>query len=271
MNNAPYDVIFFDMDGTLLPLEVRDFLLPYYDLLEAAAKREGLDPVLLRDAVNDGIFSMYTHPETETNEAAFWRVFYNKFFKGQLPTAAQQAEIVDFLDRFYQDDFQYAGKTAIPKPAASKAITTLAEKGYPLYLVTMPMFPLAAIEWRMKWAACDISLFDRVTTFDNSTAVKPNLIYYRENLELAGVPAERILMVGNNTEDDLAALQVGMDAYLITDYLINQNNFDIETVKHGSIDDFAQWVEGLPACTSTTALSWRSRADELRIGNQGVN
>lgn len=261
-----YDVIFFDMDGTLLPLEVRDFLQPYYVLLEEAAVREGLDASLLRDAVNKGIFSMYDHPTNETNETAFWRVFNAVYYEGQAPSEEQITRMHAFFDAFYKNDFQHAGKSCVPNPAARRAIETLVKKGYPLYLTTMPMFPFSAIEWRMKWADAPIEPFCRVTTFNNSTAVKPHLTYYEENIALAGVPPERILMVGNNTEDDMAALQAGTDVYLVTDYLINQNEFDIERVKHGSLEDFARWVESLPACTSTQALSWRERADELRLG-----
>lgn len=263
---APYDVIFFDMDGTLLPIEVRDFLLPYYELLEIAALRKGYDAQRLRESVNAGIFSMYDHPTTETNATAFWRVFFANYYGDKGPSVEEQQAIYAFMDEFYRNDFDRAGKGVVPNPSAAQALATLHEKGYPLYLTTMPMFPYSAIEWRMKWAGCDISLFDRVTTFENSTSVKPHLEYYRENIALADVEPGRILMVGNNTSDDLACLQCGMDAYLVTDYLINQNEFDITTVRHGSLSDFAEWVEDLPPCTSIHALSWRDRADDMHAG-----
>lgn len=267
---APYDLIMFDMDGTLLPLEVRDFLAPYYELLVAAADRDGLDAQRLRNAVNKGIFGMYDHPTSETNETAFWRVFYASYFDGNPVDQQQKDRFYRFFTDFYIHEFNKAGEGVEPNPAARRAIEALAAKGYPLYLTTMPMFPLSAIEWRMKWADAPIEPFCRVTTFDNSTAVKPHLAYYEENLALADVPANRILMVGNNTEDDMAAMQVGMDVFLVTDYLINQNEFEVSAVKHGSLEEFADWASGLPACTSTRALSWQDRADELRIGGAGA-
>ena len=92
--------------------------------------------------------------------------------------------------------------------------------------------------------------------------------YYRENIDLAGVPAERVLMVGNDTGDDLSCLDLGMDAYLVTDHLINPDCFDIDTIKHGSLADFANWVEGLPDCTCRSAFAWRQRADVLRLGSE---
>lgn len=270
MGEAPYDAVFFDMDGTLLPIEVRDFLVPYYQLLEVAGKRAGFDPGLLREAVNDGIFGMYDHPHTETNATAFWRVFLARYYGTSEPAAADVERMYRFLDDFYRYDFGHAGDGVVANPAARQAVTTLHEKGYPLYLTTMPMFPFDAIDWRMKWADAPIELFSRVTTYDNSTAVKPDVHYYRENLELADVDPTRVLMVGNNTTDDLSCLECGMDAYLVTDYLFNFNDFDVSTVKHGSLEDFARWVEDLPACTSRHALSWRERADRMRAGGDGV-
>ena len=267
-NQAPYDVIFFDMDGTLLPLEVKDFLLPYYELMQASCAREGWDSHHFREALNTGIFSMYDHPTSETNETAFWRVFFDELFGGDEPSQQQKDHLRHFFEEFYEHEFNKAGAGVVPNPASARALNTLVQKGYPLYLTTMPMFPYKAIEWRMKWANCDISLFDRVTTFDNSTAVKPHLAYYEENIALADVPPERILMVGNNTEDDLDCMKLDMDAYLVTDYLINDNFFDVDEVKHGSMEEFATWVESLPPCTSTHALGWRDRADELRIGSE---
>lgn len=266
-STAPYDAIFFDMDGTLLPLEVRDFLVPYYELLAIAAKRARFDAQLLQEGVNAGIMRMYDHPTDHTNEAAFWDAFFGVYFCDTDPTDIEKRAMYAFLDDFYAHDFDKAGEAAVPHPAARRVLETLSAKGYPLYLTTMPMFPLSAIEWRMKWADAPIEVFERVTTFDNSTSVKPHLDYYRENIALADVPADRILMVGNNTMDDLVCMNLGMDAYLVTDYLINVNDFDIDTVKHGTLEEFAQWAETLPACTNDHARSWRDRADSLRGGN----
>ena len=55
-------------------------------------------------------------------------------------------------------------------------------------------------------------------------------------------------MVGNNTREDLSAMQLGLDGYLVTDWLLNPDGFDIDSVKHGSMADFLKFVEGLPKC-----------------------
>ena len=51
-----------------------------------------------------------------------------------------------------------------------------------------------------------------------------------------GVKPEECLMVGNDATEDLAAREVGMDVFLLTDCLINTKNRDISACPRG---DFA--------------------------------
>ena len=57
-----------------------------------------------------------------------------------------------------------------------------------------------------------------------------------------------ILPGSNNTVEDLAFCKLGADAYLVTDYLLDPVGLDLATVKHGSAQEFADWVDALPAC-----------------------
>ena len=74
---------------------------------------------------------------------------------------------------------------------------------------------------------------------------------YRQNLQIAGCAGNEVLMVGNNTHEDLAAMELGCDAYLVTDWLLDPVHFPIDTVKHGRLADFADWAETLPAYEKT--------------------
>ena len=262
---AQYDCIFFDLDGTLLPIEMRDFLKAYFRVLDESAGRAGFDTARFAKALNAGMAGMGDHDRGITNDQAFWDVFMAQMFP-EGATEAEYARVVRFIDGFYAGDFNQVGADVVPDPAASQALRTLRDKGYPLFLCTMPMFPIQGVLSRLEWAGVDPGFFERITTFDNSTDIKPSDAYYRENLHLAGVAPERVLMVGNDASDDLACLDLGIDAYLITDHLVNRNGFDMASVKHGSLADFAHWVEGLPACASQTAFGWRDRADDKRLG-----
>ena len=57
-------------------------------------------------------------------------------------------------------------------------------------------------------------------------------------------------MVGNNTKEDLACMQLGMPAYLVTDCLLNPNDFDVESVQHGTMADLLAFVRALPDCAN---------------------
>ena len=54
--------------------------------------------------------------------------------------------------------------------------------------------------------------------------------------------------MGHNTREDLSAMKLGLDGYLVTDWLLNPDGFDVDLVKHGSMADFLKFVEDLPKC-----------------------
>ena len=43
-------------------------------------------------------------------------------------------------------------------------------------------------------------------------------------------------------------MELGLDAFLITDWLLDPIAYDKTQVKHGSMEDFLAWVGTLPAC-----------------------
>ena len=177
------------------------------------------------------------------NSERFWETFTSHMGGGS------SAEYEKLMDEYYATYFDGLSAMATNvDPNAAYVVKTLKEKGYPLYLTTMPLFPRIAVEKRLSWANVPASAFDRITTYDNSTSTKPHMAYFRENVEAIGLAPEDILMVGNNTREDLAAMKLGLDAYLVTDWLLDPDGFDIESVKHGTLADFARFVDELPEC-----------------------
>jgi hypothetical protein len=45
-------------------------------------------------------------------------------------------------------------------------------------------------------------------------------------------------MVGNDVGEDMVVSELGMETYLVTDCLINRNNWSIESLRRGSFVDF---------------------------------
>ncbi|MBQ3106636.1 MAG: HAD family hydrolase [Eggerthellaceae bacterium] len=254
-----YRAVFFDLDGTLLPMELEEFLSAYFKALGGFVASRGYDGVAFSKALGAGTKGMTKCDDDRLNAEVFWDVFFEHMGEsaslacreGEDASLAAEDKVAQWsamLDDFYENEFGKIGEQVTPNPAAARAIEALAAKGYPLVLATMPMFPLRAVQWRLQWAGVDATRFTRLTHYENSTATKPKLSYYAENLAACGVRGEDILMVGNNTVEDLAAMGLGCDAFLVTDHLIDPVGFDLSRVKHGTMEEFAAWADSLPPC-----------------------
>jgi len=240
---ANYRAIFFDLDGTLLPIHTDDFMRNYMAMLNQFIESHGVERDVFAFALRRGITAMTEHEDKQSNAVAFWDEFMSLVPKSR-------AFWDEILGDFYENRFNAIGSMVHPNPCAAEAVGLLQAKAYPLVLTTMPMFPLSAVEWRLDWSGLARNVFSRITHYENSTSVKPKLAYYEENLRAGGLEPGDVLLVGNNTKDDLVCMELGMDAYLITDYLINPNGFDLSLVKHGSFPDFVAWAGGLAKCTN---------------------
>ncbi len=238
---ASYRALFFDLDGTLLPIDMDDFLPGYFHALGAYVARFGVGSDDFMAGMNAGIEEMCKHEDGLMNADAYWR----GFFAHVDPSACDWDKELEY---FYEHEFGKLGKDVVPNPAANRSIKTLAAKGYPLVLATMPMFPRRAVEWRLTWAGVDPNYFARIATYENCTSVKPKKAYFAENLAACNVRGEDVLMTGNNTVEDLSANKLGADTYLVTDNLVDTIDLDLSQVKNGSLEEFADWACELPNC-----------------------
>lgn len=247
-----YRAICFDLDGTLLPMEIEDFLTAYFTRIAAFANEHSLDAQLFMKALKQGTHAMGSHDDGALNSDAFWGTFKSVYCEGMPEAQAEETmtKAREIADAFYEEDFGHIGDGFAANPASGRVISKLVEKGYPLALTTMPMFPRRAVEHRLAWAGVDPDAFGRITTYSNSTSTKPHLAYFAENLEALGLQGEDVLMVGNNTLEDLRFMELGADAFLITDCLLDPVNYDIDSVKHGTMEEFERWVDALPPCSN---------------------
>ncbi len=227
--------ILFDLDGTLLPMELDTFTRAYFGLLAKKAAPFGYEPKPLTDAVWKGTGAMVKNDGSMPNCDRFWKVF------GEI-LGPEAAALRPEFDDFYAHEFDQA-KTAVGQnPLAQKAVRGLRGKGYDVILATNPLFPLAGVETRLSWLGLAAGDFSLVTTYENSTYCKPNPAYYREILAKTGKRPEECLMVGNDAREDLAALQAGIEVYLVTDCLIDPDKADLGGVETGSFAEFMGWA-----------------------------
>lgn len=220
------DYIFFDLDGTLLPMDQEAFVQSYFHKLAQMGVARGYDPEALVQAVAAGTDAMLRNDGAATNEAVFWRCFEKKF--GVLTQAEQLA-----FDAFYREEFQTLAADCGKNPAAADTVQRLLAAGYRLVLATNPVFPAIATESRVRWAGLEPEQFVLRTTYENSCFCKPNPAYYQALLAQLGCRPERCLMVGNDVAEDMVASTVGMQVFLLTDCLINRRGADISRFPQG--------------------------------------
>lgn len=242
-NQRAYRAICFDLDGTLLPMDIDEFMNAYFRAIAGFVASRGFDPEPFMAGLKAGTAAMGSNDGSRTNAEAFWPVMMGYVDPAETDWHA-------LAEEFYATEFGRIGDGFQGNPAVPRVLDALAAKGYPLVLATMPMFPLPAVEWRLKWAGADPAAFTRLTNYENSRSIKPKPAYFAEQLAATGLRGADVLMVGNNTLEDMAFLDLGADGYLVTDCLLDTVGLDLSTVRHGSMADFEAWAAALPPCAS---------------------
>ena len=227
--------IFFDLDGTLLPMDQDTFIKAYFKGLAATVAPHGIAPEDLVDAIWKGTGCMVKNDGTCTKEERFWQYFSHRFGR-DIPSD------IALFEGFYRTDFQKVANACGFTPAAAETVSALKEMGLSLVLATNPIFPAIATESRIRWAGLQKEDFIHYTTYENSCYSKPNPAYYQNLLDTLGLKAEECLMVGNDVGEDMVARSIGMQVFLLTDCLINKNNEDIDAYPHGSFAELMAFV-----------------------------
>ena len=230
--------VFFDLDGTLLPMDMDKFIAYYFELLAKKLENHGYERDKLLKAVWTGTAAMIKNNGEKTNEQVFWDYFSNVF-------GDKVFSDTELFNEFYRDDFQKAKAVCGYTPLADKTVKTVLSKNLAAVLATNPMFPKAATQSRISWAGLDINDFTLYSTYEDYHYSKPNPKYFKEVAEKAGFAPEECLMVGNDAEDDLAAAEIGMKVFILTDCLINKNNVDLSSVPHGDFNKLISFIENL--------------------------
>lgn len=230
--------IFFDLDGTLLPMDQDVFLNAYLGGLARKMAPHGYDPDLLVKSIWKGTGAMVTNDGSVRNDEVFWNAFsavYGRDTRTDEP----------IFESFYRNEFQEVSKACGFDPRAAETVSTLKEMGYRVVLATNPLFPAIATHSRTRWAGLNPEDFAYITTYENSYHCKPNPDYYREILGNLNLQAEECLMVGNDVGEDMVAGTLGMQVFLLTDCLINKKNEDISQYPHGSFPELLEFVRSL--------------------------
>ncbi|MFX0143687.1 MAG: HAD family hydrolase [Candidatus Hodarchaeota archaeon] len=200
--------ILFDLDNTLLDIDL-DIFIPEYLKLLAQSVAHLIPP----NKFISKILKVSKAIEENNGGKKNSDVYTDTFFPLE---GYKMKDLKPFFDKFYENDFSKLKQYARKKPEARAVVQKAFDKGYDVIIATTPLLPATAIEQRLEWADVADFPYRLITTIENSHATKSltHLIYYDQILDKIGYPADACLMVGDE-DKDLVAKRCGMKTFLI--------------------------------------------------------
>ena len=237
------NTILFDLDGTLLRFTQKAFIDAYFGELSKVFNRMGLDVEQSVKAVWAGTRSMVLNDGGCFNSKRFWDAFGETMGLG----AEQVDKVEAACDSFYANEFDSVKSIVEHSDIPNRIVRSLRQKGYKLILATNPLFPLCGVETRLAWCGIDPCCFSLITHYGNSKFCKPNIEYYKEILDKTGKEPHQFRMIGNNPAEDMIAAELGMEVFLVTDYMEDDSGTDITRYRRGSLVELEATLSLLPA------------------------
>jgi FMN phosphatase YigB (HAD superfamily) len=225
--------VLFDLDGTLLDIEITTFLGRYFralgDVVEEHFPSQRLMPAILESTEA----MQMPHPG-RINRDVFYEVLLSR-------TGVDLASHWSVFEDFYRERFPMLGEGYGPKKGARRAVETAMELGLEVVVATQPIFPRVAIEHRLAWAGLSDLALGHVTTYETMHACKPLPDYFRETAGMVGAEPRECVMVGDDRTNDMAAADIGMRTFYVGGQAGTAADWS------GDLDDFADLLPKLAA------------------------
>ncbi len=231
--------ILFDLDGTLLPMDLKAFQLTTGRLFVEKMVPYGYDPEKLGQAQWDATMAMSINDGSRTNMEVYFARMTEIF-------GPEIEKDFPLFHEYYENEFDNVKAVCGFNPEAGPAVQKLKDMGFRLVLASNAWFPESGFQARLRWAGVDPENFEFMTTFDQWRYCKPKLEYYEAILQRLGLTAEECLMVGNDVQEDMVAEKLGINVFLMTDDLINRDSSDTSRYPQGDFSGL--FAKLLPEC-----------------------
>lgn len=227
--------VLFDLDGTLVDVDMYVFIPAYLrrlsdffsDLIDARRFR--------REMLAATTTMLQSKKRSASNEEMLLSLLFRRLGIGQ-------GQFQERLQQFINDGLDSLRPLVQSLPLAHSILQSCADRGLRLVLATNPVFPLQIVEARLRWGGLANLPFDLVTSYENSRYCKPDRRYFEDVLDFLQIPAETCLMVGNDTDHDLAAQQVGISTFLVDTCLVNRGDSPFEADWQGNHGDLLRFL-----------------------------
>jgi FMN phosphatase YigB (HAD superfamily) len=199
--------VLFDLDGTLLNVELREFLSRYFHALDEAVSPSFPGLPLVQSVLASTESMQRSHPG-RTNREVFFDDFHER-------TGVDLEEHWPLFESFYRGVFPTLGAGYRPKAGAREAIDAARALGWRVAVATQPIFPRMAIEHRLRWAGLGDVTFDAVTSYETMTACKPDPEYFLQVCGMIGCEPRDCVMVGDDAQTDMPAGRLGIRTFFV--------------------------------------------------------
>lgn len=233
-----YQAIFFDLDGTLLPMDQEVFTKGYFKALSSVLCPLGPAPDALVAAVWEGTKAMVKNNGSRKNRDVFWECFSNSL-------GFHVSKLRPVTDRFYTNEFHSARSFTEENPLAPEAVRLARQKARKVILATNPIFPLDGQISRLSWIGLKPEDFDLITSYESDSYCKPNPMYFTSICERMGLTPSQCLMIGNDELEDMyAGTQAGLACYLVQNWAILNREHPWKGEK-GSFEEMVEMLKSL--------------------------
>jgi FMN phosphatase YigB (HAD superfamily) len=170
------------------------------------------------------------------------REVFNAHFYSKLNL--DQAVLQGQIDRFYDEVFPTLGSLTSPIPEAVRLVDWAFAQGHRVAIATNPLFPLRAIQHRLRWAGLPPEKypFALVTSYETLHFTKETVAYYPEMLAQLGWPDDPAVMVGDDIEREVKPTRAaGLPVFWV------RKSSEVSTepngVPQGTLESFQGWLE----------------------------
>ncbi len=229
--------LLLDLDDTLLNTNIEVFIPAYYQALSAALA-DKIAPEVMLPALMSGTKAMMVN----LDPALTLREVFDAHFFPRLNL--DRRFLQERIDHFYDEVFPRLGSLTTPIPEAVRLVDWAFEQGHRVVIATNPLFPLKAIQHRLRWAGLPPEKypFALVTSYETFHFTKETVAYYPEILAQVGWPDDPVVMVGDDIEREVKPTQAaGLSVFWVRK--TDEIPAELAGIPQGPLASLRDWLE----------------------------